>query len=177
MRTVFAVLAAFGIAVGIVQVALPAFADERGDAATGGLLLAALSAGSLAGGLVYGARAWPGSPAGRLAAPAARPRRRLRAAGARAGPLVLAALLVLAGLLLAPTTVIGSTLLDHVAPRGTTTEAFTVMVMGIVAGTAAGNAAGGAIVEGASYEAAVLCAGAVAAAGAGGALARRRTLA
>ena len=68
MRTVFAVLGAFGIAVGIVQVALPAFADERGDAAAGGLLLAALSAGSLAGGLVYGARSWPGTPAVRLAA-------------------------------------------------------------------------------------------------------------
>ena len=67
MRTVFAVLGAFGIAVGIVQVALPAFADERGDAAAGGLLLAALSAGSLAGGLVYGARTWPGTAAVRLA--------------------------------------------------------------------------------------------------------------
>ncbi len=57
------------------------------------------------------------------------------------------------------------------------TEAFTVMVMGIVAGTAAGNAAGGAIVESASYEAAVLCAGAVAAVGAATALVRRATLA
>ena len=84
MRTVFAVLGAFGIAVGIVQVALPAFADERGDAAAGGLLLAALSAGSLAGGLVYGARSWPGTPAVRLAAVRPRPRRRVRAARGRA---------------------------------------------------------------------------------------------
>ena len=52
----------------------------------------------------------------------------------RASPLVLAALLALAGLVLAPTTVVGSTLLDRVAPPGTATEAFTVMVMGIVAG-------------------------------------------
>src|SRR4051812_12903601 len=43
MRTVFAVLAVFGSAVGIVQVAVPAFADERGSAAAGGVLLAALS--------------------------------------------------------------------------------------------------------------------------------------
>src|SRR4051794_9389242 len=62
MRTVFFVLALFGSAVGIVQVAVPAFASARGSAATGGVLLAALSAGSLVGGLVYGSRAWPGTP-------------------------------------------------------------------------------------------------------------------
>ena len=50
------------------------------------------------------------------------------------------------------------------------------MVMAIVAGTAVGNALGGAIVEGASYEAGALCAGAVALCGAAAALARRRTL-
>ena len=88
----------------------------------------------------------------------------------------LAALLVLSGLLLAPTTVIGSTLLDTVAPSGTVTEAFTVMVMAIVVGTAVGNAVGGSIVESASYERAVLLAGVVAAAGAALTLARRRTL-
>ncbi len=61
MRTVFGALVAFGTAVGIVQVAVPAFADARGSAATGGVLLAALSAGSLAGGLIYGGRVWPGT--------------------------------------------------------------------------------------------------------------------
>ena len=74
-------------------------------------------------------------------------------------PVVLAALLAVAGLLLAPTTVVGSALLDRVAPPGTATEAFTVMVMGIVAGTAIGNGLGGAIVDGAAFEAAVLTAG------------------
>jgi hypothetical protein len=176
MRTVFGVLVAFGAAVGIVQVAVPAFAADRGSAATGGVLLAALSAGSLVGGLVYGARSWPGSAPRRLAllllglgvAFAL-----LAVAGTQIG---LAALLVLSGLLLAPTTVIGSTLLDTVAPAGTVTEAFTVMVMAIVVGTAVGNAAGGSIVESASYETAVLWAGAAAVAGAGLTLARRRTL-
>ena len=62
MRALLTVLLAFGVAVGIVQVAVPAFADAHGSAATGGLLLAALSAGNLTGGLVYGARSWPGSP-------------------------------------------------------------------------------------------------------------------
>jgi predicted MFS family arabinose efflux permease len=97
----------------------------------------------------------------------------LAVAGSEAG---LAALLVLSGLLLAPTTVIGSTLLDTVAPSGTETEAFTVMVMAIVVGTALGNAAGGSIVESASYDAAVLWAGVAAGAGAALTLVRRRTL-
>ena len=103
MRTVFGVLVAFGTAVGIVQVAVPAFAAERGSAATGGVLLAALSAGSLLGGLVYGARSWPGALPRRLAllliglgAAFAL----LAVAGSEAA---LAALLVLSGLLLAPT--------------------------------------------------------------------------
>jgi predicted MFS family arabinose efflux permease len=72
--------------------------------------------------------------------------------------------------------VVGSTLLDTVAPRGTVTEAFAAMVMGIVAGTAIGNALGGALVESASFEVAVLAAGGIAVAGAAFALARRRSL-
>ena len=166
MRVTLAVLTLFGVAVGVIQVAAPAFMAQRGSPEAGGLLLAALSAGSLVGGIVYGARTWPGTPRRQLAALMAG----LAAAYcllALAGvPVVLAALLALAGLLLAPTTVVGSTLLDRVAPAGTATEAFTVMVMGIVAGTAVGNALGGAIVEGAAFEAAVISAGGVAAAGA-----------
>jgi hypothetical protein len=61
------VLLAFGSAIGVLQVALPAFAAGRGTAEAGGIYLAALSAGSLCGGLVYGARRWPGPPARRLA--------------------------------------------------------------------------------------------------------------
>ena len=56
-------------------------------------------------------------------------------------------------------------LLDTAAPPGTITEAFAVMVMGIVAGTALGNALGGAIVEGWSYEAGALVAMGAAVAG------------
>ena len=82
---------------------------------------------------------------------------------------MLAVLLVLAaGSLLAPTATTASTLLDRVAPAGTVTEAFTVMVMSIVAGTAAGNALGGAIVDGASYEAGALMAAGIAVLGRGG---------
>ena len=177
MRTVFLVLGAFGTAVGVVQVLLPAFADERGSAETGGLYLALLSAGSLAGGLVYGARSWPGSPVRRLPLLMLALGAGFALLAAAGSPPVLAVLLVACGLLLAPTTVVASTLLDTAAPPGTVTEAFAVMVMGIVAGTAIGNALGGAIVEGSSYEAGALTAGAIGLLGAAVAVTRRRTLA
>ena len=176
MRTVFLVLGAFGTAVGVVQVLLPAFADERGSAETGGLYLAMLSLGSLLGGLVYGARSWPGEPARRLPFLMLALGAVLALLAVAETPGVLAVILVGAGLVLAPTTVVGSTLLDTAAPPGTVTEAFAVMVMGIVAGTAVGNALGGAVVESWSYEAGALIAGAVAAVGALLAAGRRRTL-
>ena len=91
-------------------------------------------------------RPWPGSLD---AAPAWRcccARRRLRAAGRRrVATRRWRVLLVLAGSLVAPVAVVGSTLLDTVAPLGTATEAFAVMIMGIVAGSAAGNALAGAV--------------------------------
>jgi MFS family permease len=176
MRTILAALAAMGAAVGVVQVLVPAYADARGSDALAGGLLAALSAGSLAGGVVYGARAWPGSLAVRL------PLLLLSlGAGFAALALVdaawlLALLLLASGLLLAPSSVVGSTLLDAVVPRGSVTEAFTVMVMGIVAGTAAGNALGGAVVGEASHVAAALTAGGLAACGAVVVVLRRRSL-
>ena len=176
VRTVFAALAALGGALGVVQVAVPAFTADGGSAETGGLLLAALSAGSLAGGLVYGARSWPGRPATRLAlmlTALAGGCALLAAAGSNLG---LAAVLLAVGVLLAPSTIVGSALLDVVAPAGTVTEAFTVMIMGIVAGNAAGNALGGAVVDGPGYETAALAAAAIAAAGAGTVYARRSTL-
>jgi MFS family permease len=176
MRTVFAVLLAFGTAVGVVQVAVPAFALDRGSDSVGGVLLAALSLGSLVGGLVYGSRSWPGALPPRLAGV-------LVGIGGAFGLLALptayaplGALLVLSGVLFAPTVVICSTLLDTVAPPGTVTEAFAVTIMAIVAGTALGNALGGSLVE-SSYESAVLAAAGVAVGGAGVVLVRRHTLA
>jgi MFS family permease len=156
---------------------VPAFADARGAAETGGVLLAALSAGSLAGGLIYGARTWPGSLARRLPVLLCGLGGTFALLAVADTYVVLSALLVVCGLLLAPSTVVGSTLLDSVAPAGTVTEAFAAMVMGIVAGTAVGNAVGGSLVESASFEVAVLVAGGTAVAGAALAVVRRRTLA
>ena len=176
VRTVFGALAALGGAIGIVQVAAPAFTAESGSAETGGLLLAALSAGSLLGGLVYGARTWPGRPAIRLALMLAALAAGCALLSAATSNVTLAVTLLAVGVLLAPATIVGSALLDDVAPPGTVTEAFTVMIMGIVAGNAVGNALGGALVDGPGYEQAALTSAAIAACGAALAYTRRSTL-
>jgi MFS family permease len=176
VRTLFVVLLAFGSAIGVLQVALPAFAAGRGSAEAGGIYLAALSAGSLCGGLVYGARPWPGPPARRLAVCLVTIATGCTLVAAATAPGAVAAAALVVGVMLAPTTVICSALLDTAAPPGTVTEAFAVLVMGIVVGTAIGNAIGGAVVDAASYRTAGLAAAAIAVAGAACALARRRTL-
>jgi MFS family permease len=176
MRTVCGVLVTFGIAFGVVQVAVPAFTLARGSESLGGVLLAALSLGSLIGGVVYGARRWPGRLPPRLAGVMLGLGTGYALLALPNDYLALAVLLVFAGTLLAPASVICSTLLDTVAPPGTVTEAFAVMVTGIVAGIAVGNALGGSIVESASYDAAVLAAGGIAACGAAVVGVRRRTL-
>jgi hypothetical protein len=176
VRTVFAALAALGAAIGVIQVAVPAFTAARGSAETGGLLLAALSAGSLAGGLVYGARTWRGRPAIRLALLLTALAAGCALLAAATSNPVLALLLLAVGVILAPAAIVGSALLDVVAPAGTVTEAFTTMIMAIVAGNALGNALGGALVDGPGYEASALTAAGMAGAGAALAYARRSTL-
>jgi predicted MFS family arabinose efflux permease len=155
---------------------VPAFAAGRGSAEAGGWFLAALSAGSLCGGLVYGSRTWPGAPAFRVAGLVLGVGAGCALVAVAEAPLPMALTMLAIGLLLAPTATACSALLDAVAPPGTVTEAFAVLVMGIVAGTAAGNALGGALVDAASYRTAALAAAAVAVLGAGVALAGRRTL-
>ena len=62
VRTLLVVSAAFGLAFGTLEVTMPAFADEHGSAATGGVLLAALAVGSMLGGVWYGSRTFCRAP-------------------------------------------------------------------------------------------------------------------
>jgi predicted MFS family arabinose efflux permease len=126
---------------------------------------------------VYGARSWPGAPPRRIAVLMLALAAGFSLLALVSAPWLLGLLLVGCGMLLAPAAVAASTVLDTAAPAGTVTEAFAVMVMAIVAGTAVGNALGGTLVEDASYEAGALAAGAAALLGAVVAVGRRRTLA
>lgn len=56
----------FGIALGGIEIGVPALATSEGHPSAAGFLLALTSVGGIAGGLVYGARHWLSSPRTRL---------------------------------------------------------------------------------------------------------------
>jgi predicted MFS family arabinose efflux permease len=63
---VLTAMTAVGVVLGTVEVAATAFADARGSIGSAGTLLAALGAGSVCGGLLYGRREWASSLTRRL---------------------------------------------------------------------------------------------------------------
>jgi MFS family permease len=150
IRVLIAVFALCGLAVGAVEVAVPATLEPLGDATLTGPLLGIWGLGSLVGGLIVA----------RMGAPADAPRRLallLAAWGAAHAALAfgtdavsLAALLALAGVAIAPTIVCANGMLDNLAPAGTLTEAFTWTTAGMTAGVALGAAVSGAIVDSSS---------------------------
>lgn len=136
-----------GLALGATAVASVAYGEGRGDDALAGYLLSALGAGALAGGLVYGARQWPGRPERRL---------HLLVTGLAVcylplmltpGPVAMTALAGVAGLFLAPALACSFVVVDRHAPRGTATEAFSWLVTAFGFGAAAGTAVCGPAVE------------------------------
>ena len=137
-----------GAGFGALEVSMPAYTEAHsGRPATAGVLLAVWSTGSILGGLVYGAV--------RLRAPHSRqmPWLVLALAVGAALPLlqppvpVMAVLLVLYGLTIAPFSTCNSVLLGAAAPAGTATEAFSWSSSLIFGGAALGNAAGGVLVQ------------------------------
>ncbi len=165
-----------GIGIGICEVALPAFGDAYGAAATAGILLAVWSLGSAAGGLVYGAL--PNRPPldrVHLTVTALLPLGLLPLAAAPSVA-VMALLVIPAGMFIAPLLATRNELVGWVAPEGSRTEAYTWPVTAFVGGIAIGSALAGAIVESASWRTAFLVAGAVAAIGTLVAEARRHTI-
>jgi MFS family permease len=148
-----------GAAVGAVEVAVPAFAEAvEGDAAAGGLALAAFAAGSLAGTLVYAGRTWPGARAAHYPALVAACAAGLALPALATGLPVLALLLLVGALALGPITAVVFALLDDVSGRSTAAEATTWVITAYSLGAAAGAAAGGALAEGVSPRAALLLA-------------------
>ncbi len=166
VRTVVFSSLPVGFCFGAVEISLPAFAEQHGARELAGVLLAAWSVASVAGGLAYGARTWPGSlgsiyvwlsillPLGYLPA--------------LLSPSIAAmALLILpAGLLIAPLGAAGNELIARVAPAGAATEAYAWPVTAILVGFAAGTAVGGALVEASDWHACFVAAAVAAAIGA-----------
>ncbi|WP_049567977.1 MFS transporter [Streptomyces sp. SBT349] len=150
-RGLLALLGCFffvGAALGAISVASVAYADARGEELVATYLLSALGGGALVGGLVYGARQWPGAPERRL---------RLLTAALAAGYLPLALvpsavplmtlLAGVSGIFLAPVLACAFVVIDRHAPTGTVTEAFSWLVTTFGVGAALGTAVVGPVIE------------------------------
>jgi MFS family permease len=142
-----------GLAIGAIDIGLPALALHAGSRPSSGLLLALWSAGSMIGGLWYGARSWR--------APLATRYRMLLLTGVLCtAPLIAARTIpegligaLLAGLTIAPVFSCQYALVGRAVPPGVETEAFTWVSSALIGGLAAGSALGGAVVAGGGVSA------------------------
>ena len=145
VRALVAVGFLVGGVVGGIEVAAPAFAVTHGVPAIGGVLIAALSVGGIAGAALYGGRKWRSAPAERLVA--------LLAALALAVVLELTMdsivevgiLLLLAGAALNPSLTTISLLVDEHTPGRTAAEAVGWLSTGLAAGAGVTSAIAGAL--------------------------------
>jgi MFS family permease len=165
-----------GFCIGSVEVVIPAFSEEAGDAALAGLLLSVWSLASGIGGLIFGARHSNRELLdsfllmGLLFPLATLP---MVAAGS---PVTMALFVALSGAPIAPLIATRNELISQVAPQGTGTEAFTWLMTALIAGLSLGTAVAGALVEANGWPEAVLIGVAVAAVGAVMTFARRGSL-
>ncbi len=150
IRVLLAVFALCGLAIGAIEVGVPATLEATGQRDLTGLLFGFWGIGSMIAGFVV-ARVGPGhDPPRRLALLLVVWGATHAAVGLGGSPLAFALLLLAAGIAIAPTIVCANGMLDYLAPPGTLTEAVTWTTTGITAGIAAGSALAGVITEAAS---------------------------
>ena len=177
LRRLVLSLAITALALGVLEIGIAAFAEREGSRGDSGWLFALWGAGSLAGGLWYGARRWRAPADVRFLLVSG-----VLVAGLAPLPLagslpVFAALVVVAGLGLAPSTAACYSLIATLAPHGAVTEAYAWQIVAYVSGSAAGAWLAGVVVEQAGVTAALACAPGAAALGLLVAVAGRRSLA
>ena len=176
IQTLVMTMLPLGFAFGALEVALPAFGDAEGRAELGALLIAVWSLGSAVGGFAFGVRP--------RTAPLADVHRRLTLALPFAfaplllasSPVLMALLLIPAGLFIAPVIATRNELAQAAAPPGTRTEALTWPLTALVGGISLGAAIGGALIDESGWRAAVAAAVVGSAVAGGVALARRASL-
>lgn len=144
MRVIVATFVGLGVIFGSVEVALVAFAKERGSPGAAGVLISLFAVGSLIAALVYGSRGWQAPPERRFA---------FAVAWLFLGTLpillsgnvpLMALSVTLAGIAIAPA---ASTLVAALMPRHTLTEGFAWLSTATVIGVAIGASAAGRIVD------------------------------
>jgi predicted MFS family arabinose efflux permease len=176
IRTVALASFPVGFCFGTIEVGLPAFSDAHDSEELAGVLLAVWSAGSLVGGLLYGARPSRSSLIDvhtRLAVLLPLACLPLIAAGP---PLSMAILVALAGAPVAPLIASRNELVSTIAPSGAQTEAFTWPLTALVGGLSVGVATAGVLVDASGWETAMLVGALTAGIGALLVVSRRETL-
>ncbi|MGN5631294.1 MFS transporter [Streptomyces sp. AC154] len=146
LRRTALVTASVGICLGALELLVVAFTEQRGQAAAVSWVLAALSAGSAVGGLVYGAVRWKSANLTRLAAAAAGMAAALTVAGLSPRLYVLAAAVAVAGLFVGPVLTTGYLIADESVDPARRTQAGAWVNTSFNAGASAGTAAVGALV-------------------------------
>jgi len=177
VRTLMLVFFLLGATFGAIEVAVPVAAEAAGRPGAAGLLLGIWGLGSLLGGLAAARAGAAADPVRRLSVLLA-----ALAAGhllliATTGPLLLAGMLLVAGLALSPAIAAAYGLVDGLAPAGAVTEAYTWLSTGIAGGLALGAGVCGALAEAEGAGAAFAVAGAACAAAAVAGILRRGSLA
>lgn len=147
VKVILAALFFTSLAAGVLEVAIPTFADEHASPAGAGVLVAAMAAASLVAGLWYGARRWQVPPAQRfIGASAIATLGYLLMVPAGSLPaLGVGALCV--GITSAPSMAAVYSILDDVAPSGARVEAVTWITTATAGGAALGAALGGVLID------------------------------
>lgn len=147
MRTVALAALGFGVTIGFVEVAVPAFAKAAGQASMGGLMLSLWSISSVIFGVLYGMRPWPRPMHLRLPV-------LLGGFGLLSFLLAIPATLVglaialfLVGTLITPQSTAHSAAIEQVTPNGMAAEAFGWVITSVTVGLAIGQGISGQLIE------------------------------
>ncbi|KOV80555.1 MFS transporter [Nocardia sp. NRRL S-836] len=147
MRTVALAALGFGVTIGFVEVAVPAFAKAEGHASMGGLMLSLWSISSVIFGVLYGMRPWPRPMHLRLPV-------LLGGFGLLSLLLAIPATLVglgialfVVGTLITPQSTAHSAAIEQVTPNGMAAEAFGWVITSVTVGLALGQGLSGQLIE------------------------------
>ena len=153
-----AVMAFVGGVFGSVEISAVAFADESGRRVIAGPLLACYAGGSMLSGLAFGAVTWRVSARRRLTMGAAVMTATVTTLPWTDSATVLAALLFLAGVGIAPTLISGFSLVERMVPTASVTEGLTWATTGLIVGFSAATWLSGRLVDSATVTEAFLVA-------------------
>jgi predicted MFS family arabinose efflux permease len=160
MRTLVIILVAVGTVFGSVDVGVTAAAKALHSTTAAGPILAVWGVGSLLGGVAAARLLGPTTPSKLVLLLLALAAGHLALAATTASLFAMGAVVLFAGAAIAPTYTSIYTLVDGVAPAGTTTEAFSWLEAAVSIGTSAGAAAAGIIAQSSGVPATFLLAGA-----------------